>query len=105
MKVFKAALLWSLSIVNLASSSPRNPVAVLQKKWAQPSPICPKVVIISMFAPEGSVWYGDGLAFDVLAHNVTVPGLSPIYPDVHCTDDWEICQITIGEGKRALDLF
>ena len=55
-----------------------------------------------MFAPEAGVWVGPGLAFDIFAHNVSVPGLSPVYPDVHCTDDWEICQLTVGEGNEAL---
>jgi purine nucleoside permease len=103
MKISKSALLWSFSIISLASSFPWNPIAApaLEKKWSQPSPICPKFVIISMFVPEEDVWYGPGLAFDVLAHNITVPGLSPTYPDVHCTDDWDICQVTVGEGKEA----
>jgi purine nucleoside permease len=34
-----------------------------------------------------------------LAHNITVPGLSSIYPDVHCTDDYEVCQLITGEAE------
>ena len=36
----------------------------------------PKVFIISMFPPEGDVWYGIK-EFNVLALNITVPGFSP----------------------------
>ena len=61
----------------------------------RPSIIKPKVFIIGMFDPEADVWYGIE-EFDVLAVNVTVPGLSPVYPDVHCTADGDVCQITIG---------
>lgn len=59
----------------------------------------PKVVIISMFEPEAEAWYGIP-DFNVLAQNITVPGLSPLYPDVHCTANGEVCQLTIGESGR-----
>ena len=40
----------------------------------------PKLVIISMFGPEGDVWLNHlGPWRDIL-----VPGLSPDYPTVHC---------------------
>lgn len=32
-------------------------------------------------------------------HNITVPGLSPVYPTIHCTTNYTICQITTGEGE------
>jgi purine nucleoside permease len=65
------------------------------KRW---DVIAPKVVIVSMFAPEEGIWHAPASKFDTLAMNITVPGLSPIYPDVHCTADGEVCQFTIGEG-------
>ncbi|KAF5015238.1 hypothetical protein F66182_13501 [Fusarium sp. NRRL 66182] len=58
----------------------------------------PKVFIISMFAPEGEVWWGIP-DFNILAHNITVPGLSPLFPHVHCTEDHEICQLITGESE------
>ncbi|KAG5730259.1 hypothetical protein E4T56_gene10585 [Termitomyces sp. T112] len=61
-------------------------------------PIAPKVLIISMFESEGDVWYGIP-EFNLLAHNITVPGLSPIFPDVHCTSDGSVCQLTTGEAE------
>ncbi|KAG6850395.1 hypothetical protein H0H93_013950 [Arthromyces matolae] len=60
--------------------------------------IKPKVVIISMFDPEAQVWYGIP-EFNVLAHNVSVIGFSPLFPDAHCTKDGSICQITTGEAE------
>lgn len=37
--------------------------------------------------------------FDLLAHNITVPGLSPLFPDIHCTADGSVCQLVTGEGE------
>ncbi|CAH2350033.1 purine nucleoside permease [[Candida] railenensis] len=55
----------------------------------------PKVLITSMFEPEAAVWL-EGLDF---IHNMTLPGLSPLYPDLHCTSNYSICQVTTGEGE------
>ncbi|KAK5222606.1 hypothetical protein LTR72_005443 [Exophiala xenobiotica] len=60
--------------------------------------IAPKFVIISMFAPEAAVWWGID-EFDLLAQNITLPGLSPLFPDVHCTADGEVCQVITGESE------
>ncbi|KAJ5688531.1 hypothetical protein N7462_002923 [Penicillium macrosclerotiorum] len=60
--------------------------------------IAPKVFIVSMFEPEANAWWNIP-EFDLLAHNITIPGLSPIYPDVHCTADYEICQLITGESE------
>ncbi|KAJ7445878.1 purine nucleoside permease [Mycena latifolia] len=51
-----------------------------------------------MFDPEAEVWYNIR-EFNVLAQNITVPGLSPLFPQVHCTNDGSICQLTTGEGE------
>jgi purine nucleoside permease len=65
--------------------------------------IKPKVMIVSMFDPEAGAWYGIS-EFDILALNITLPGLSPLFPAVHCTADGDVCQITIGEsGKSKLN--
>ncbi|KAJ5769755.1 uncharacterized protein N7511_001806 [Penicillium nucicola] len=61
-------------------------------------PIAPKVFIVSMFEPEAEAWWNIP-EFDLLAHNITLPGLSPVYPDVHCTEDYEICQLITGESE------
>ncbi|KAL9094761.1 MAG: hypothetical protein Q9165_003032 [Trypethelium subeluteriae] len=58
----------------------------------------PKVFIISMFEPEGDVWYGIP-EFDLLAKNVTIPGFSTLYPDAHCTASGEVCQLVTGEAE------
>ncbi|KAF8212797.1 purine nucleoside permease [Mycena galopus ATCC 62051] len=51
-----------------------------------------------MFDDEADVWYGIS-EFNVLAQNFSIPGLSPLYPQLHCTSDGEICQLTLGEGE------
>jgi len=56
------------------------------------------VMILNMFSDEADVWYNIP-EFDVLAQNISVPGLSPLFPDVHCTTNGTICQLTTGEGE------
>ncbi|GAB5094834.1 purine nucleoside permease [Caballeronia sp. GAWG1-1] len=52
-----------------------------------------KVMIVSMFGPEGQVW------LDKLGpwQAIKVPGLSPDYPEVHCNRD-DVCVMTTGMG-------
>ncbi|SAK71990.1 purine nucleoside permease [Caballeronia hypogeia] len=52
-----------------------------------------KVMIVTMFAPEGKIW------LDRLGpwQAVEVPGLSPDYPAVHCNRD-DVCVTTTGMG-------
>lgn len=52
-----------------------------------------KVMIISMFAPEGQVWL-DNLG---PWQDIPVDGLSPDYPNVHCNKQ-EVCVMTTGMG-------
>ncbi|MGI4857500.1 MAG: purine-nucleoside phosphorylase [Janthinobacterium lividum] len=52
-----------------------------------------KVLIVSMFGPEGKTWL-DHLG---PTRAIRVPGLSPDYPDVHCTHD-DVCVLTTGMG-------
>jgi purine nucleoside permease len=59
-----------------------------------PAPISVKVMIVTMFGPEGGVW----LAHRDLKQAIPVPGLSPEYPAVHCGPDG-VCLITTGMGK------
>ncbi|KAJ6119169.1 hypothetical protein N7523_003449 [Penicillium sp. IBT 18751x] len=61
-------------------------------KWA------PKVFIVSMFEPEAEAWWNIP-EFNLLAHNISLPGLSPLYPDIHCTEDHEVCQLITGESE------
>lgn len=54
------------------------------------------------FTPEADIWYeklpGSGLG-DLLAVNISTPGLSMLFPHVHCTQDLQICQVTTGEAE------
>lgn len=60
-----------------------------------PDAIAPKVVVMSLFEPEMAAWH-QHLNF---THNVTVPGLSPLFPHVFCVDDYSICNVVTGEGE------
>ncbi|ODN74438.1 hypothetical protein L202_06831 [Cryptococcus amylolentus CBS 6039] len=71
-----------------------SPVAhghVEEKRWY---PIAPKVMIISMFTPE-DVWTTSLN----LTQNVTLPGLSPLFPNLACNEAGEICHMTTGEAE------
>ncbi|SAK63412.1 purine nucleoside permease [Caballeronia calidae] len=52
-----------------------------------------KVMIVTMFAPEGKVWLDRLGPWDA----IEVPGLSPDYPAVHCNRD-DVCVVTTGMG-------
>ncbi|KAJ4420289.1 hypothetical protein N0V85_000637 [Neurospora sp. IMI 360204] len=64
--------------------------------------IAPKVFIISMFTPESEAWKtsmvesGTGNLSDI---KIDVPGLSMLYPQVLCTADKSVCQVTAGESE------
>lgn len=90
------SVLLSTSLLALAT-----PVAVganvaaapVEKRWDHPA-ATPKVFIISMFTPE-DVWTSRlGLT-----ENITLPGLSPLFPHVHCNKKGDICQFITGEGE------
>ncbi|RMZ87286.1 hypothetical protein DV736_g5481, partial [Chaetothyriales sp. CBS 134916] len=89
-----------LAVSHLALTSSAAPVnspsGDLSARWA--GKIAPKVFIISMFKYEEAAWKGIK-EFDIYAHNITVPGISPLFPDVHCSVDYEVCQMTTGESE------
>jgi purine nucleoside permease len=55
------------------------------------------VLASSQFTPEANIWYSNlpksGLG-DLLARNISAPGLSVQFPHIHCTSDGSICQVT-----------
>jgi purine nucleoside permease len=51
-----------------------------------------------MFEPEADVWHGIP-EFNLLARNISVIGLSPLFPTVHCTEDGSVCQVITGESE------
>ncbi|KAH6892462.1 purine nucleoside permease [Thelonectria olida] len=59
--------------------------------------IKPKILVVNLFSYEAAIWYEKMPS--LLAHNISVPGLSPIYPQVHCVRSGEICQMTTGESE------
>lgn len=85
-----------LGLAWLASTTSLSPAET--KLEARHGGIKPKIMIISMFAPEAEVWYGIE-EFDLLARNITLPGLSPLFPAVHCTKSGDICQVITGESE------
>ncbi|KAF1736875.1 Purine nucleoside permease [Beauveria bassiana] len=64
--------------------------------------ITPKVMIVSMFAPEAQAWYHKfehcGLG-NLSAIDITTRGLSMLFPSISCTQDASVCHVTVGEGE------
>ncbi|WP_429315998.1 purine-nucleoside phosphorylase [Paraburkholderia sp. GAS448] len=90
--------LTALSLAGCAAMTASQPGAQSTNAFAQNSESAPharhvKVMIISMFAPEGQVW------LDHLGpwQDIPVAGLSPDYPAVHCNNQ-DICVVTTGMG-------
>lgn len=48
-----------------------------------------------MFEYEAKPWLK---AMD-FPNNVTTPGLSPLYPDIYCNEEFSVCEMTTGEGE------
>ncbi|MEO6920261.1 MAG: purine nucleoside permease [Collimonas sp.] len=89
--VFSAAVL-SLAACSAVPSIAQNAGSdALADATAQGRPV--KVMIITMFGPEGQAW------LDRIGpwKTISVPGLSPDYPDVHCNKQ-DVCVITTGMG-------
>lgn len=120
MRFLSAAASALLAISQVAAATVKRPTANLE---AREAPIAPKFFIISMvcsaresfsdpsqydtdgtlqFTPEADIWYeklpSSGLG-DLLAVNISTPGLSMLFPHVHCTEDLQICQVTTGESE------
>ncbi|GME80707.1 unnamed protein product [Ambrosiozyma monospora] len=55
----------------------------------------PSVFVINMFTLEEEPF----LEHFNLVYNLTIPGLSPIYSEIHCNSNYTLCQVTTGEGE------
>ncbi|CAI5760696.1 unnamed protein product [Candida verbasci] len=80
----------SNNITEVSSSSASNIEASSNGKL-----FSPKVFIVSLFELERDPW----LKSYNFTNNVTIPGLSPVYPSIHCDSNYTICQVTLGEGE------
>lgn len=80
------------------SSTSATPLLTGLQNARRSEPIAPKVVIVSMFDPEAEIWWGIE-EFNLLAQNISIPGLSPLFPEVHCTANGDVCQVVTGESE------
>lgn len=66
---------------------------------AQPGPLAPRVLVITMFDGEAKPWLEPaGAAHPKLVREVRLPGLAPRYPVLHCTPDATLCMATTDMG-------
>ncbi|SAK48153.1 purine nucleoside permease [Caballeronia catudaia] len=80
-----AAMTLAASLAGCAST-PRSPESASGAREV-------KVMIVTMFAPEGKAWLDRLGPWDA----IDVAGLSPDYPQVHCNRD-DVCLVTTGMG-------
>ncbi|KAJ6437333.1 mitochondrial carrier [Purpureocillium lavendulum] len=89
-------LVWPLAVLHLLM----KPHPTFSQTVA--SKITPRVVIVSMWQPEAHVWYSrfpESKLGNLTAHAIALPGLSMLFPYLFCTEDFRVCQITLGEGE------
>lgn len=68
--------------------------ALASPALAAPAPIAPRVLVITMFDGEAKPW----LEHAGLSREVTLAGLAPRYPALHCTADATLCMATTDMG-------
>lgn len=91
-RALRAALPALATAVALAGcAAPGGPGPARADTASAPRPV--KVLVISMFAPEGDTWLKN-LPFDA---TIPVPGLAPEFPAVRCTASG-VCVMTTGMG-------
>ncbi|GAA6060777.1 hypothetical protein JCM10212_006757 [Sporobolomyces blumeae] len=76
----------------VAAPAPAAPVELVKRSNEK---ISPKVMIVTMFAPERAVWM-EPLE---LTHNVSFAGASPLFPYVACNARRTVCHATTGEAE------
>ncbi|KAK7983412.1 hypothetical protein PG989_010814 [Apiospora arundinis] len=101
-----AAIVLCWSQVSSAAAIPRHeedPSCPDQGKPCQAySKIAPKAMVINMFYDEAKIWRDSFPAMgkgSLLDRNISIAGLSPLGPQVHCTGSGEVCQVTLGESE------
>ncbi|KAK6860573.1 hypothetical protein PG995_004209 [Apiospora arundinis] len=101
-----AAIVLCWSQVSSAAAIPRHgedPSCPDQGKPRQAySKIAPKVMVINMFYDEAKIWRDSFPAMgkgSLLDKNISIAGLSPLSPQVHCTGSGEVCQVTLGDSE------
>lgn len=87
-----SAVVTSLALLFSANALP---ISLDVIKRDAPDVISPKVFVINMFEYEAKPW----LSAMNFTNNMTIPGLSPMYPDIFCNDDYSVCEMTTGEGE------
>jgi purine nucleoside permease len=75
---------------------PTGCASLLNAALSQSYVRAPKAIVISLFAPEADPWIKN-LS---LVQTITVPGLSPDFPDLLCNAD-DVCLLTTGMGHTV----
>ena len=92
-------LLFTLSIFIANLRPPQAPRLPIQAGSAPSSAgLAPKIFIVSFYDQEGEIWQNANPSFD-LSSELSLPGLSPLFPSIRCTADHQICMLVTGEGE------
>lgn len=89
--LLSAAALLLAACTTLPPGAPGNDDVSFAEAAGGAHPV--KVMIVTMFGPEGQAWLGKLGPWRA----VKVAGLSPDYPDVHCNSQ-DVCVVTTGMG-------
>ncbi|SCV73346.1 BQ2448_7272 [Microbotryum intermedium] len=85
----------ALLFAGLAVAAPASIGSLEARNNGKQNLLAPKVMIVSMFAPERAVWIKPMK----LVHNVSVVGFSPLFPYVACNSEYDVCIMTTGEAE------
>lgn len=96
--LYKPSYASTATVASASVSQPSAPVKTAglnQTVYEENKLYTPKVVIVNMFSLEEEPFH---LSYEFV-HHITLPGLSPIYSEIHCDANYELCQLTVGEGE------
>ena len=68
----------------------------IERRAVPKATVTPKFFILSLFSSEGDIWLEK--MPNLYKQNISVPGISPLFPYVHCFENGNVCQATLGEG-------
>ncbi|KAF3911347.1 hypothetical protein ABW21_db0209167 [Orbilia brochopaga] len=80
-----------------AAPIPRSAPQYEGRSDRQRGPVTPKVLILATYFDEANIWHDFGMP-EIYNLNVTVKGLMPNYPVVHCTAADGVCLVVIGQA-------
>ena len=80
----------------LATASSQASPETNNETTSSPDTLMPKVMVVTLFEPERKAWIGRNFTYPRV---IEVPGISPLFQNVSCTSNSDVCLATLGEGE------